>query len=74
MFLFYVCTKLFQNGGNYSRGDIIQGRILFKEIRYVVPCDDANKSYGKANYDKWSLLLPGSAVAIVSSKVTKTVA
>ena len=57
MFLFYVCTKLFQNGGNYSRGDIIQGRTLFKEIRYVVPCDDANKSYGKANYDKWFLLL-----------------
>ena len=40
----------------------------------TVQCDDANKSYGKANYDKWSLLLPGPAVAIVSSKVTKTVA
>ena len=24
-----------KKGGNYSRGDIIQGRILIKEIRYV---------------------------------------
>ena len=30
MFLFYVCTKLFQKRGHYSRGDIIQGRTLFK--------------------------------------------
>ena len=33
MFLF-LCTKLFQKREHYSRGDIIQGRILFKEIWY----------------------------------------
>ena len=31
----FLCTKLFQKRGHYSRGDIIQGRILIKEIRYV---------------------------------------
>jgi hypothetical protein len=34
MFLFYVhTTKLFQERGHYSRGDINQERTLFKEIR-----------------------------------------
>ena len=31
----FLCTKLFQKRGHYSRGDIIQGGALFKEIRYV---------------------------------------
>ena len=35
MFHFYVHTKLFQTREHYSRGDIIQGRTLFKEIWYV---------------------------------------
>ena len=35
MFLFYVCTKIFQKSGHCSRGDIIQGRTLFKVIRYI---------------------------------------
>ena len=36
MSLFYVLTtKCFQKRGHYSRGDIIQGRSLFKEIRYI---------------------------------------
>ena len=30
----FLCTKLFQKKGHYSRGDIIQGRTLFQEIRY----------------------------------------
>ena len=30
----FLCTKLFQKRGHYSRGDIIQGRTLFKEIWY----------------------------------------
>ena len=34
MFLFYVLS-FFKKEGHYSRGDIIQGRTLFKEIRYV---------------------------------------
>ena len=38
MFLF-LCTKLFQKRGHYSRGDIIQGRTLFKEIRYNTELD-----------------------------------
>jgi hypothetical protein len=29
----FLCTKLFQKRGHYSRGDIIQGGTLFKEIR-----------------------------------------
>ena len=29
----FLCTKLFQKRGYYSRGDIIQGRTLIKEIR-----------------------------------------
>jgi hypothetical protein len=28
--------NLFGKWGNYSRGDIIQGRIIIKEIRYLV--------------------------------------
>ena len=35
MFLF-LYTKLFQKRGHYSRGDIIQGRTLIKEIRYAL--------------------------------------
>ena len=31
----FLCTKLFQKRGYYSRGDIIQGRTLIKEIRYL---------------------------------------
>ena len=31
----FLCTKLFQKKGHYSRGDIIQGGTLFEEIRYV---------------------------------------
>ena len=31
----FFCTKLFEKRGHYSRGDIIQGRTLFKEIRYL---------------------------------------
>ena len=31
----FLCTKLFQKRGHYSKGDIIQGGTLFKEIRYV---------------------------------------
>ena len=31
----FLCTKLFQKRGHYSRGDIIQERALFKEIRYL---------------------------------------
>ena len=31
----FLCTKLFFKRGHYSRGDIIQGRTLFMEIRYV---------------------------------------
>ena len=31
----FLCTKLFQKRGQYSRGDIIQGRTLIKEIRYL---------------------------------------
>ena len=34
MFLF-LCTKLFQKRGLYSREDIIQRGTLFKEIRYA---------------------------------------
>merc|ERR1712051_1103888 len=33
----FLCTKLFQKRGHYSRGDIIQGRTLIKEIRYLSP-------------------------------------
>ena len=29
----FLCTKLFQKRGHYSKGDIIQGGTLFKEIR-----------------------------------------
>ena len=32
----FLCTNLFQKRGHYSRGDIIQGRTLIKEIRYVI--------------------------------------
>ena len=32
----FLCTKLLQKRRHYSRGDIIQGRILFKEIRYLL--------------------------------------
>ena len=32
----FLCTKLFQKRGNYSRGDIIRGRTIFKEIRYMI--------------------------------------
>ena len=48
MFLFMntnslVNTTFFKKGdtikgGHYSRGDIIQGRTLFQEIRYTVVC------------------------------------
>ena len=31
----FLCTMLFQKKGHYSRGDIIQGRTLFKKIRYI---------------------------------------
>ena len=31
----FLFTNLFQKRGLYSRGDIIQGRTLFKEIRYM---------------------------------------
>ena len=31
MFLFYVCTKLFQKRGHYLRGDIIQRRTLYNK-------------------------------------------
>ena len=31
----FLCTKLLQKRGHYSRGDIIQGRTLIKEIRYI---------------------------------------
>ena len=34
MFLFYVLS-FFQKRGHYSRGDLIQGRTLFKEILYL---------------------------------------
>jgi hypothetical protein len=34
MFLFYVLS-FFKKRGHYSRGDIIQGGPLFKEIRYM---------------------------------------
>ena len=37
-FIIYVVisTIFWKKGGKYSRGDIIQGRILNKEIRYFV--------------------------------------
>jgi hypothetical protein len=31
----FLCTKLFQKRGHYSRGDNIPGRKLFIEIRYL---------------------------------------
>ena len=31
----FLCTKGFQKRGHYSRGDIIQGRTLFKEMRQL---------------------------------------
>ena len=31
----FLCTKVFQKRGHYSRGDIIQGRTLFKEGHYL---------------------------------------
>ena len=31
----FLCTKLFEKRGHYSRGDIIQRGTLFKEIRYI---------------------------------------
>ena len=31
----FLCTNLFQKRGHYSRGDIIQGGILYKEMRYI---------------------------------------
>ena len=31
----FLCTTLFQKEGHYSRGDIIKGRTLIKEIRYL---------------------------------------
>ena len=30
----FLCTKLFQKRGHYSRRDIIQGKALFKEMWY----------------------------------------
>ena len=33
-----LCTEFVKKWGNYSRGDIIQGRILIKEIQYVFTC------------------------------------
>ena len=30
-----LCTKVQKKGGNYSREETIQGRILYKEIRYL---------------------------------------
>ena len=31
----FLCTKPFQKRGHCSCGDIIQGRTLYKEIRYL---------------------------------------
>ena len=31
----FLCTTLFQKRGHYSRGDIIQGRTIFKVIQYL---------------------------------------
>ena len=33
-----LCTEFVKKWGNYSRGDIIQWRILIKEIQYVFTC------------------------------------
>ena len=32
----FLCTNLFQNRGHYSSKDIIEGRTLCKEIRYII--------------------------------------
>ena len=44
----FLCTKLLQKRGHYSRGDIIQGRTLFKEIR--INFDEIDVNFHKLSH------------------------
>ena len=48
MFLFYVLS-FFKKGDTYSRGDIIQGGTLFKEIRYLRKMHKKKRFCSRAN-------------------------